>query len=208
MNTKLKLFIINNLTYKLTSERKRLLDEIIFDLNVSYSRKENLLLNFICTHNSRRSQFAQVWAWILANYYELPFIETYSGGTEVTAVYPTVISTLEYIGLDVIRENEEEDNPVFVLSLGEELKQLNLYSKLYDIQENPKDDFFAFMTCSSADEGCPFVAGAIKKYRLTYEDPKFSDGTNEENTVYLNKCIEIGSELKYVFEKLTKLNTK
>ncbi len=203
MYSKLKLFIENSLDYKVGLDRKQLLDEIISDLKASSLKEEEILLNFICTHNSRRSQFAQVWAWILADYYELPFIKTYSGGTEVTEVYPTVISTLESIGVDVDRENEVS-NPVYKLRLGEGIEPLMLYSKLYDASENPTSNFLAFMTCSSADEGCPFVAGSIKRYSLTYEDPKFSDGTNEEETVYLNKCIEIGSELKYVFQRLAK----
>lgn len=201
MNETLRMFIETRLNGLIVGNRKELLDEISKDLMELYSKDGELKLNFICTHNSRRSQFAQVWAWILANYYDLTNIASFSGGTEVTAVYPSVIRALESIGVKVNKE-QKADNPIYTLSLGEGIEPLKLYSKLYDAPENPKENFLAFMTCSSADEGCPFIVGPIKRYRLTYEDPKFSDGTEREKETYLEKCIEIGSQIKYVFGQL------
>jgi arsenate reductase len=45
------------------------------------------------------------------------------------------------------------------------------------------------MTCSQADGGCPFIAGAEKRIPITYEDPKAFDNTlnklrNIKNAVY------------------------
>lgn len=201
MNETLRMFIETRLNGLIVGNRKELLDEISKDLMEFYSKEGELKLNFICTHNSRRSQFAQVWAWILANYYDLPNMTSFSGGTEVTAVYPSVIRALESIGVKVNKE-QTADNPIYTLSLGEGIEPLKLYSKLYDTPENPNENFLAFMTCSSVDEGCPLVAGAAKRYRLTYEDPKFSDGTEREKETYLEKCIEIGRELNMIFKLL------
>lgn len=42
-------------------------------------------LTFICTHNSRRSHLAQVWAQVGAEFYGVIGVETFSGGTEATS---------------------------------------------------------------------------------------------------------------------------
>jgi len=47
-------------------------------------RNKNVLLNFICTHNSRRSHIAQLWVQTAAHYFGIRGVETYSGGTEAT----------------------------------------------------------------------------------------------------------------------------
>ena len=41
-------------------------------------------LNFICTHNSRRSHFAQVWCSVALQHFAVGNVLTWSGGTEVT----------------------------------------------------------------------------------------------------------------------------
>ncbi|MEM6771423.1 MAG: protein-tyrosine-phosphatase, partial [Bacteroidota bacterium] len=69
------------------------------------------------------------------------------------------------------------------------------FSKRYDDAVNPKANFAAVMTCSDADENCPFIPGADVRIPLTYEDPKVADGTPEEATVYDERLREIGREL-------------
>ena len=41
---------------------------------------------FICTHNSRRSHFAQIWSKVASYYYGVDKFISYSGGTESTAL--------------------------------------------------------------------------------------------------------------------------
>jgi arsenate reductase len=63
----------------------------------------------------------------------------------------------------------------------------NGFSKKYDDEFNPKSEFAAIMTCSQADGGCPFIAGAEKRIPITYEDP-FDNTLNKlrniKNAVY------------------------
>jgi len=54
------------------------------------------------------------------------------------------------------------------------------------------------MTCSSADKGCPFVAGSEKRIPVTYIDPKISDNTDIEAQTYLERSNQIASEMYYV----------
>jgi hypothetical protein len=58
------------------------------------------------------------------------------------------------------------------------------------------------MTCSQADEGCPFIAGAETRIPITYEDPKISDHTPEQTQVYAERSLQIAAEMLYVFSGL------
>jgi len=59
------------------------------------------------------------------------------------------------------------------------------------------------MTCSSADEGCPFIPGAVR-IPLTFEDPKAFDNTPLQQEKYMERSLQIASELKYVFSAIKK----
>lgn len=155
-------------------------------------------LNFICTHNSRRSHLAQVWAQTLAAYYQLSDVHCYSGGTEATALFPMVAKTLEGQGFQIER-TEENTNPTYEIRFAIEETPIIGYSKTYDAPDNPKTAFAAIMTCSQADEGCPFIPGAEKRIALTYDDPKEFDNTPLQAAKYLERSKQIATELKYVF---------
>jgi arsenate reductase len=61
------------------------------------------------------------------------------------------------------------------------------------------------MTCSQADGGCPFIAGAEKRIPITtFEDPKISDNTPQQSQVYAERSLQIASEMFYVFSKIKK----
>ena len=63
---------------------------------------------------------------------------------------------------------------------------------------------FQILTCSQADDGCPFIAGAEKRIPITYEDPKISDGTLQQTEIYKQRSIEIATEMMYIFSQITK----
>ena len=73
---------------------------------------------------------------------------------------------------------------------------MECFSKVYDDPFNPKENFAAVMTCSHADENCPFIQGA-KRISITYEDPKIADGTPEETQRYNERVRQIGVEMFY-----------
>jgi arsenate reductase len=166
-------------------------------------------LVFICTHNSRRSQFAQVWAQAAAHTLGLDSVQAWSAGTEATAVAGPVISSLEAQGfrMDGAGDYDIEGNRVqteYLVNFDDAVSPVHLYSKTIDEPDNPAGDFAAIMVCSDADENCPFVPGASVRFSLPYDDPKVSDGTTEEASTYQERSTEIAREMMFVMEEAAK----
>jgi arsenate reductase len=92
-----------------------------------------------------------------------------------------------------------EDNPRYEVTLAEDVLAMIVYSKMFDAPVNPKQGFAAIMTCSEADEACPFIPGASWRLSLPYEDPKVADDTPEEEARYDERVRQIGREILYIF---------
>lgn len=165
--------------------------------------RRRIRLNFICTHNSRRSQFGQVWAWAASRYYGMRFVDSFSGGTEVTACHPNTLVALERAGIAIQRG--EGENAHHLARLKARGVALELFSKVYEDEPNPKSEFMALMTCGHAEENCPFVAGANARISLNYDDPKISDGTSEQTATYDERSRQIAAEMMYAFHHLNGL---
>lgn len=157
-------------------------------------------LNFICTHNSRRSQFSQVWCLAAQAYVGLNAAEAYSGGTEVTACNERTIAALQRAGFVIAGKGEE--NPVYTVTDPSLNLKTRLWSKVYDDDQNPAENFAAIMTCDHADANCPFIPGAKVRIPLTYKDPKYSDGTDEEIKAYDRTCTIIATDMLRLFKKV------
>lgn len=54
----------------------------------------NTKINFISTHNSRRSHLFQIWAQTMAFHFGVKDVFCYSGGTEATAMFPKIADTM------------------------------------------------------------------------------------------------------------------
>ena len=194
--------LIRDLDFESVSEeRYTVLNSLVSYLKESEIQKKVPKLNFICTHNSRRSQFSQLWCTVMSHFYNFP-VECFSGGTAVTACNERTVASLKRFGFDIESTNNGE-NPIYVASISEEI-QLELYSKLFDAQENPSEDFAAVMTCSDADESCPIIPGCNERIPLRYEAPKLFDDTDLEETMYDKRSLQIAREMKYVFTKVIK----
>lgn len=187
---------IEALSLKVSDERKQVLDGIARVLIKELAHDKMLHLNFICTHNSRRSQLSQAWAAAIAEYYRLP-ISTYSGGSEVTAFHPNAIQALEKSGFDV--KYEKGANPICTVTFSKE-NSLLMYSKLFSDTEDVS--YIALMTCADADQNCPFIPTAKHRLKFTFEDPKVSDGTENAAEVYYQRSIEIAAQINYIFSQL------
>lgn len=165
-------------------------------------------LLFICTHNSRRSQFGQVWARVAAAYYHIERIETFSGGTEATACNERTVAALQRAGLTIEKQEQLSmpitvaKNPRYAVFFAKKTPPFFLFSKKYDDSENPQRDFCAIPVCSSADQACPVVPGAALRVYVGYEDPKVSDGSPEEAATYDERCRQIAREWLFVFSQL------
>jgi arsenate reductase len=184
---------------KISRARKALLLLIANNLNTDITFNDPIRLLFICTHNSRRSQLAEVLSDLLAQHYDLP-IHSFSGGTERTAFYYQMVDALKYHGVELIKSSDS-DNPYYHIESNPEKKY---YSKCYDDSINPTKSFFAFMVCDSAAEACPVVPGAKYRFPLKYEDPKVFDDSIEVKEAYREKVVEVGTELNFIFHMLHK----
>ena len=198
-------FIENLDITKISEDRKINLEDFIGFIAQKLKSKETVNLNFICTHNSRRSHFSQIWAQTIAEFLGIKTIKSYSGGTEATAVYPSVLKAFQSVGFSLGRLSENE-NPVSFLKYADDPPPIVCFSKVYDHPFNPKTNFAAVMTCSQANEACPFVPAAEARLSFTFEDPKISDGTPRELEKYQEKSKEIATDLLYVFSKAKELS--
>ena len=99
-------------TETISAQRKAVLQPLTDFIQVKVSKNQTIGLNFICTHNSRRSHLTQVWAQTMAYYFNIKNVFCYSGGTEATALFPMVAETLVKSGFKInpISKNE---NPVY-----------------------------------------------------------------------------------------------
>ncbi|MDM1395891.1 protein-tyrosine-phosphatase [Myroides odoratimimus] len=187
----------------ISDSRKEVLAPLVAYIQAKVDSKSPIRINFICTHNSRRSHLAQIWMQVAAAYYGIPNVICYSGGTEQTAMYPMVATVLKEQGLEVFKIAEGE-NPIYAIKYGDNEIPIIGFSKKYDAAFNPSSDFAAVMTCSQADEGCPFVAGAERRIPITFEDPKAFDGTENQQVEYFNRSLEIASEMFYIVSQIKK----
>tara|TARA_E500000318_G_scaffold111645_1_gene131042 strand:+ start:4445 stop:5062 length:618 start_codon:yes stop_codon:yes gene_type:complete len=194
-------FISNLDTSSITSERKQTLSPLVEYIEEKVDNGESIRLNFICTHNSRRSHLSQIWAQTMAHHFGVPNVSCYSGGTEATALFPMVASTLANTGFEVQMLSEGK-NPVYGIKFSENEHPVICFSKRMDDDFNPKSDFAAIMTCSQADEGCPFVPGAEKRIPITYDDPKVFDDTPQQAEKYSERSKQIATEMFYVFSQI------
>lgn len=205
--TKIKLFpqideLIGNLDIsKISNDRKKILQPLITFIQNKIDAGQEVRLNFICTHNSRRSHLSQVWAQAIAGYFSIPRVVCYSGGTIATALFPMAAKTLEKSGFKVKKLSETE-NPIYSIKYGANELPVIGFSKTFDDGFNPQSEFAAIMTCSQADGNCPYIAGAEKRIPITFEDPKEFDGTPQQEEKYAERSLQIATELFYVFSKI------
>ena len=185
----------------LGKERKEVLQPLVEYIKEKLNSNQEVKLNFICTHNSRRSQFSQIWAQTAANYNNI-LVKCYSGGVKVTAFNERAVESIKRSGFMVSKR--KEDNPIYSVFNSSDAEPISTFSKIYDDPINPKDGFAAIMTCSHADENCPFIVGADKRIPVRYDDPKNFDGTPQETEMYDERSMQVAAEMFYVFSKVAK----
>ena len=202
MNTKIK-NLCNQLSQQfesISNDRKVLLEKISGYIQQKKDAKSPIQLIYVCTHNSRRSHFGQIWAVVAAEYFGVNEVSTFSGGTEATAFNPNAIQALRGLGFE-ITQMDTTLNPKYEVDFGG-LKSSVCFSKVYDNVSNPLSNFTAIMTCGDAEENCPFIPGVELRIGTTYDDPKSFDGTDFQDEKYIERALQIGLETLYVFSKI------
>lgn len=182
----------------ISNERKEILQPLITFIQSKKDNNDTIRLNFICTHNSRRSHLSQIWATTMAYRFGVKNVFCYSGGTEATAMFPKVAETLIKQCFKVLKLSENQ-NPVYAIKYAEDEQPIICFSKVYNDDFNPKSHFGAVITCNSADENCPIVFGAEQRFPIKYDDPKAFDDTDLMDAKYEERSLEIAEEMFYVF---------
>lgn len=187
---------------QIPAERQLVLKKAALFIRSKIQAKEAPQLNFICTHNSRRSHLSQIWAQTAAAYYDLAGVKTFSGGTEATACNPRTVAALTRAGFDITNSTPDAKNPVYLVKYSGQAEPVKAYSKVYSADGNPKENFVAFMTCDHADVNCPVVQGSLLRVPVHYKDPKVSDGTPAEAATYDERCRQIAREMFYMMSQV------
>lgn len=185
----------------ISDERKAVLQPLSEFIQSKILNNQETRINFICTHNSRRSHLSQIWAQTMACYFEIKNVFCYSGGTETTALSVMVVETLKSSGFK-INAISQNDNPIYSIKYADNEHPIIGFSKNLDDDFNSKSEFAAVMTCSQADGACPFIAGAEKRIPITFEDPKAFDNTLQQVEKYKERSLQIATELLYVFSQI------
>ncbi|NEM97116.1 low molecular weight phosphatase family protein [Pontibacter burrus] len=188
---------------EIPAERKQQLHRLSNYISQKRAASQTINLVFICTHNSRRSHMAQLWAQAAAAYYNIRHVHTFSGGTEATAFYPAAVEAMQELGFEIKKEAAEA-NPRYMVKFADDADGITVWSKRFDDAANPTADFAAIMTCSDADQNCPFVPGAEQRIALTYTDPKLSDNTAHQLQIYKERALQIGREMLFAFSEVTR----
>ena len=187
--------------HSIAEERKARLQPLIEYIQTKVALGALVNLNFICTHNARRSHLAQIWAQTMACYFKIDSLFCFSGGTEATALYPSVKDTLERQGFE-FEITSAGENPHYQIVFSGDEPAIIAFSKKYDAPFNPSSNFAAIITCSQADENCPMIVGAEKKILMRYEDPKIYDYSPQETEKYTACSLQIACEMYFVFSEI------
>jgi arsenate reductase len=194
---------LQNEFHLITEERKATINQLVDFVLKRERNQQPAVLNFICTHNSRRSHISQLWAQAAAFTFGVEPVICLSGGTEATAFNPRAVRAMQQVGFQ-IHTASVGSNPRYEVRYAEGAPAVIAFSKTYDDPFNKATDFAAVMTCSHADEHCPFIPGAAQRVALTYDDPKEADNTPEEEQRYNERVHQIGRELLFAFSQIAR----
>ena len=182
----------------ISEERIDLLMEIALTICNELQLHKTVNLNFICIHNSRRSQLAQIWANYATTFFNLNNIHCFSGGTIVTSFYRNTVKTLQEVGFNFKILKFSHNNPYYSISYNECPQPIIAFSKLYN-SDCINTPFIALTTCASANTKCPHISDAIEQFYLPFTDPKNSDNSKLQAEKYLEVNKQIAGEMHYIF---------
>ena len=176
--------------------RLQILDKIALEIYKSKSAHlEVVNVVFVCTHNSRRSQMAQLLLQLFLDEVGITEISVYSCGTEKTNLPTPLLALIDQQGLEY---KKQAAGGILVEN------KYCLFSKTYDDETLPTHSI-AIMVCDSANESCPFVPSFHQRISLEYVDPKISDNTPHQDKTYQKCWNKIAAEMAYLALKLDEL---
>ena len=189
---------------QISLDRKGELQQLANYVGGCIAKGQDAKLTFVCTHNSRRSHLTQIWTQIAAAHYGVNHVQTFSGGTEVTACNPRTVVALKRCGLRFSVQDESSSNPHYAVAFSDMEPPLICFSKVFNRAPNPSSNYCAVMTCSHADQNCPVAIGCDLRIAIRYEDPKVSDDTPQEAVTYDERCAQIAREMLYAMSRVSR----
>ena len=189
---------------QISLDRKGELQQLANYVGGCIAKGQDAKLTFVCTHNSRRSHLTQIWTQIAAAHYGVNHVQTFSGGTEVTACNPRTVVALKRCGLRFSVQDESSSNPRYAVAFSDMEPPLICFSKVFNRAPNPSSNYCAVMTCSHADQNCPVAIGCDLRIAICYEDPKVSDDTPQEAVTYDERCAQIAREMLYAMSRVSR----
>jgi arsenate reductase len=189
---------------QISVDRKGELQQLANYAGGCIAKGQDAKLTFVCTHNSRRSHLTQIWTQIAAAHYGVNHVQTFSGGTEVTACNPRTVAALKRCGLRFSTKEESSANPHYAVAFSDMEPPLICFSKVFNRAPNPSSNYCAVMTCSHADQNCPVAIGCDLRLAMRYEDPKVSDDTPQEAATYDERCAQIAREMLYAMSQVSR----
>ena len=89
-------------------------------------------------------------------------------------------------------------NPVYLVQYSDQAEPIRAFSKFYNQDGNPTNNYVVIMTCDQADKNCPVVEGSSIRVGLHYVDPKEADGKPEEEATYDERSRQVAREMFYM----------
>jgi len=183
---------------QITNERKDQLDKLASLCRRQLKSDNEASILIVCTHNSRRSHFAEIWLQIAKAYYSTKQISFHSAGTEATAVFAQVLTSMQKVGISNTARKQGGHYVEFSVANPKHL----VFSKRFDDPSIPNQISVAVMVCDDAAENCPLIPGAKQRFSLAFKDPKYADGTDEQAEAYDLTRDEIGREMFYLLSQI------
>ena len=187
MNAEFKNFIQKVKNFEPTGTQKARLENVILGLN-KFLVKCNTVV-FLCTHNSRRSQYCEVWSKYFSSTYKNK-INFFSAGTLKMKVPKQVYKSFERVGVKV-----DENSSINI-----ETMTISPFSKT--LTEVKEKEFISIMTCAESEKSCPVDARSLINLKLFYDDPRRYDNTQEEAEEYDKTSFMIASEINYILKNI------
>lgn len=157
---------------------------------------------FICTHNSRRSIFCEVWFWVASKYYNKSNLHPLSAGVDINTINPRTIEALRRAGLDIYKNDKINLNPPYAIILNTKKDVLIINSKKYELPMVYGKNYCEIMVCSEKEMSCPVFEQKTKRFSIPYTDLRTADNSSTEQKDYDARCKQIAAEMFFIVKNI------
>jgi len=189
---------------KIPGERQEALKTLGEYVMEAESKYDAVKLLFVCNQNSRRSQFAQVWAQTASYYYNIKNIKTFSGGIHETSINYRILESLKRAGFNVTVGEAYSENPVYLVSVGLRINDLFIFSKKYDYWNNPDDQYATVLCSRDLDTSDLIFPGSEKVLTLHYDNIDIYDNSPGSTLKNDEICRQIAREMMFLMDYVKK----